>query len=766
MPIIWTDSTWSRSRDGKAEIILFGRDYNDRTRTVRTVVTGFTPYFYVSESVRPGERRNPVWHEVCDTVYTDALGRPIRQVNTKLPSDIPKAREFYEWTDEADILFDKRFLIDNKISYSYEKEDSGRVVSVEVDDIQLPRISFFDIEVKSEDGSMPKPESPIHPIVSIQLLDSYTNDIVIFTYGVPQQSTDQVVCKSETELLSRFATYISKIDPDVLTGWYSNKFDLPYIIRRAALLDADISLLSRIPYRKPDVKNTKNGWFIRITGRQCFDFYDAFKKYYAPKGQLESYGLKDVISNKSVMKDKAYSYTDYGDSIVKLFENEEWDIFLQYCRNDVIALRDIDDTLNLVEFYEHLRKITGVKLEETLLNSRVIESVIMRDGIKPMPTKNYSDRGSESFEGAVVLSPPVGIHKNVGVVDLAALYPTIIVGFDISPDIDHVIPRAIKTIMEEREKLRALNRTNGTDVTKNKEQVMKYLANSFYGVIGWSKFRLYNIEQAATITRIGRELNGYLQELTRENGYEPLYGDTDSVFIGGIKSVDDGLRIEKIFNDKLSIWAREHGSSIPFTLKFEKFYSRLMFKKKQSGEVAKKRYAGHLIWKDGEPKDELSSSGMEIKRSDQSHITKQLLQSFFTKCLVEDNREGAIHEIKRTIDDVRNGRVSIHDVSIPKGVKDLTRDEPWSRGVLTLKIIFDKYITEGVKPRLIYILGDRPELCITPDIDESVVLQKVTVDWYMCCDKTVINKMKTFVESIGYDWDRVIEGQRGLEQWM
>lgn len=92
MPIIWTDSTWSRSRDGKAEIILFGRDYNDRTRTVRTVVTGFTPYFYVSESVRPGERRNPVWHEVCDTVYTDALGRPIRQVNTKLPSDIPKAR--------------------------------------------------------------------------------------------------------------------------------------------------------------------------------------------------------------------------------------------------------------------------------------------------------------------------------------------------------------------------------------------------------------------------------------------------------------------------------------------------------------------------------------------------------------------------------------------------------------------------------------------------------------------------------------------------
>lgn len=766
MPFIWTDSTWTRGRDGKAEVILFGRDYNDRTKTIRTVASGFDPYFFVSESVRPGERRNPTWHSVTDDVCTDALGRPVRRVITKLPSDVPKVREFYEFTDEADILFDKRYVIDKRISYAYEIGEDGQPYAVDVDNILSPRIAFFDIEVKSEDGSMPRPDNPIHPIVSIQILDSYTDDIVIFTFGLPHCSSDQVACESEADLLSRFSTYINRLDPDVLTGWYSNKFDIPYIIRRAGLLDVDIGGLSRVGGRRPDVSDTKNGWFIRITGRQCFDFYDAFKKYYAPKGQLESYGLKDVISNPAVMKDKAYRYVDYGDSIVELLESQQWDTFLQYCRNDVIALRDIDNALNLVEFYEHLRKVAGVKIEETLMNSRVVEAIIMRAGIKPMPSKNYSDRGTQGFEGAIVMSPPVGIHENVGVVDLAALYPTIIVGFDISPDVDHVIPKAIKTIMEEREKLRTLNKTHGTDVTKNKEQVMKFLANSFYGVIGWPKFRLYNVEQASTVTRIGRELNVYLQELTKESGYVPLYGDTDSVFISGVGSVDDGLHLQEVFNAKLAEWSREKGSSVPFTLKFEKYYARLMFKKKLGGEVAKKRYAGYLIWKDGEEVNEISSTGMEIKRSDQSVITKKLLRRFFELCLIDGDMYTAIDEVKATIRDVKSGNVSIHDVSIPKGVKDLTRDEPWSRGVRNLTEIFNKHINEGAKPRLIYILGDKQELCITHDMDEAEILSHVVVDWNMCCEKTVVHKMRTFVESIGYDWNRVIEGQRGMEEWL
>jgi DNA polymerase, archaea type len=761
LPYIWTDSTWTRTRDGRAEVVLFGRDYNDKYRTVRTVASGFVPYFYVPANSKTGERRSPAWHSIGEDIYTDALGRPVRQAITRLPSDIPKCREYYEFTDEADILFDKRFVVDNNISYAYTEED-GVIRPCDVDNILPPRIAFFDIEVRSTDGSMPKPEHPTHPIVSIQILDSYTDDIIIFTYDMPHCSSDQVACSTEDDMLTRFAEYIRKVDYDVLCGWYSNKFDIPYIIRRAQLLDSNITGLSRLG-RTPDVTATKNGYFIRISGRQCFDFYDAFKKYYAPKGQLESYGLKDVISNKSVMKDAAYSYTDYGGSIVELFAKEDWSTFLQYCRNDVIALRDIDNTLKLVEFYEHLRKVTGVKLEETLLNSRVIESIIMRDGIKPMPSKRYSDRSAESFEGATVLLPPAGIHNNTGVVDLASLYPTIMVGFDISPDVDHTIVHSIKKIMLEREKLRDLNKTEyATDVTRNKEQVMKFLANSFYGVIGWDKFRLYNVELAAKVTRIGRELNEYLQSIAKDNGYTVLYGDTDSIFVNEFKSLDEGLEFERICNERLREWGHERGSTVEFTLKFEKLYRRILFKQKKSGEVAKKRYAGHLIWKDHEDKDELSTTGMETKRSDQSSITKGLLTSFLKKCLIDDTPDEAIKEIRQTIKRIRAGQVSIHDVSIPRSNNDPSADNPWAHGVKNLESLFGINIDEGAKPRLIYLKGDIDELCITNDTDEQLVRSTVEIDWDECCNKTVVSKMRTYVESIGYKWDNVIYGQQTL----
>jgi DNA polymerase elongation subunit (family B) len=211
--------------------------------------------------------------------------------------------------------------------------------------------------------------------------------------------------------------------------------------------------------------------------------------------------------------------------------------------------------------------IAGVKLEETLMNSRVIESIIMRAGIKPMPTKGYNKVVTESFEGALVMVPPVGLHENVGCIDATALYPNIIVGFDVSPDVDHIIPKTIKTIMEERDVLRAIRlEGKGTEVMKNKETVLKYLANSFYGVIGWPKFRLYNVEQAAFITKTGREINEFLQGRVKEYNLTPIYGDTDSIFVKGIRDVSHGIEIQDRCNRDLGEWSRRRGSSVAFTV--------------------------------------------------------------------------------------------------------------------------------------------------------------------------------------------------------
>jgi DNA polymerase I len=600
-------------------------------------------------------------------------------------------------------------------------------------------------------------------------MDSYSKKIVVITNGVPKVADDQISCDSEKELYEVFHGIVQKIDPDILSGWYCNGFDLPYIILRAIRLNIDTRKLGRSELQQCYAKlGNKHGndktdkWNISVPGRQCFDLLDAFRKYYAPKGGLDAYDLKSVIANKKVMEDNAFTYKDYGGSIEQLFNDKQWDVFLQYCRYDVIALDTIDSKLKLIEFYEQLRKTSGVKIEETLMNSRVIESMIMRAGIKPMPTKSYLYHETESFEGAVVLIPPLGVHSNVGVVDLNALYPNIIVGFNISPDIDGVIPRVIKTVMEEREVLRRLKNEGKADaVMKNKEQVLKYLANSFYGVLGWDKFRLYNRDQAAFITKTGRDLNAYLQTIATYCGYTVLYGDTDSVFIGEFPSVSDGYKFEKICNDRLVEWSKSKGSTVNFGLKFEKLYRKILFKKAVSGKMAKKRYAGHLIFKDGRVVDELDMTGGETKRSDQSEITKGILLNFLQKVLIEDKYEEALHDIKILVKSVKRGEVSIHKLGIPRGIKDPDGVNPHARGVKNLSSQFNINIPDGIKPRLIYTKDKNyPELCIYEDVDEEMIKERFDIDYPMCISKTIEKKMRTYIESIGESWEVIVLGQK------
>jgi len=477
---VWTDSLWVTDNNSPI-ILLFGRNYHDKTITKTFTVRGFTPYFYAPSTVSTG--------------LIDALGRPIKKVIARFPSDIPRLRERFDWTDEADILFDKRFLIDNKISYAFTEDD---IKPVDVPSPIDPRVLWIDIEILGK--SIPNPAYPSYPIVSIQLMDSYTKEITIFTYQIPKCDDVQVCCKSEHELLVRFADYVHQLDPDIISGWNSNEFDLPYIINRARTLGVSLIEMCRI-YREPSARNIGGRWNIKIHGRQCFDFLEAFRKYYAPQGQLDSYRLKSVISNRDIMGDDAYSYDDQGGNLISLFENEQWFDIISYCKNDVVALDTINNKINLIEFFEGLRMISGVKIEETLANSRVIESIIMRAGIRPVPTKHTLPSSPDGYEGAIVLSPPIGIHDNVGVIDLTSLYPNIMVGFNISPDIDGVIPNTLRIIMEERDKIRKLRlEGKADDVMVNKETVLKYLANSFYGVIGWPQFRLYDKEQASKVT--------------------------------------------------------------------------------------------------------------------------------------------------------------------------------------------------------------------------------------------------------------------------
>lgn len=1088
---IWIDGTWTRGQDGKPRVILFGRDYENVQQTVYKAVKGFRPYFYAPS------------HEVEESgeIVIDALGRRVKKVFANLPSDVRRLREQYSWTDEADILFDVRFVVDAGIKYAF---DDG-VRPIDVDKPLQPRVCFFDIEVDSPPEIMPRPEKPEWPIVMIQCLDSYTGEIRIFTWNMPEKVDEQVVCASEKHMLYEFARYVQRKDFDVLSGWFcvpkgtyvetasglrkieqigegdrlieqvsvrrkyetgikpiarvytklgwwfdtstQHKFkaykipegvrynrrnvhtydwdwvpaeklndshilecpfaiyvdnqptpelteklcylagfaygdgsiqdytaagvafkiyqkdgnllqqitgrdkvwqhpDGTYVARVnlqqasdlivqngrkqlnyemlsrlslrqfaafvAGWFDADgcvqkggniecgqgytiaitdknweptvsilfkdfgvitrvsrdsynvvwyIRLIAAIPefweafcewsrkVTKNMVRNkvartvspnrlehfswtvidqrlyvrvdrvdqigakktmdmeTSSHWYsigcithnsngydlpylkkrsdkigvplqlarypamsgirlgkrsVRIVGRQCVDLLEAFKKWHKAKGELETYDLKFVSK-----KFGGFQYEDYGDSIRVLLEEKDYETMLEYGRNDVIALQRIDEKIGLFEFYEYLRFIVGCKLEDTLQNSKIIEMLLMRNGIKPMPTRQYGVTEVDRYTGALVLEPPLGIHEWVGVFDLASLYPTIIMAFDISPDVDKMIPKVITTILQERERLRKLRLEGKADeTTKMKEVVLKFIANSFYGVLGWPGFRLYKRELAEFITTKGREINRYLQQCAAERGFRAIYGDTDSVFIRGVMSPEMGLELQEYFNERLQEWADEVGAKIAPTIKFEKLFRRIIFKKKiGSNEAAKKRYAGWLIWEDGREVDEIKIVGMETRRSDVAEITKELMEQIMV-CLLKEGDTRAVGKMLRKV--LREfDKLPLQKIAIPKGVKkDLDQyktESAWIVGMRNAQKLLGLRFRQDRKPKLLYMRRPVDRLCITEDVE--VLPEHFQVDWEMMKEKVIRQKFEAILESIGLSWDQVVEGQTTLEGW-
>jgi DNA polymerase elongation subunit (family B) len=747
-------------KGGKPIVYIFGRHQNG-TATVDTI-QGFEPYFYVpsGESDRalelPGTR--------LGESYTDVYGRSVTRVYTVLPGDVSNYREYgFSFTDESDILFDRRVQIDTKLVYNYTS-DNGIISPVESSTLILPRVMLFDIEVRNPRGEMPNPQTSLYPVASIQIGDSYSKKIYTLTYGIPtKQRPNHIPCQSELELFETFYQLIKKLNPDVYAGWYSNNFDIPYLIRRATVIGARTKGLARINDCKCNI--TPSGkWLVRIPGRQSFDMLDAFKKLTGSEGERDAYDLK------TISKSYGMPYHDYGADIDSLLSNSDYSTFLDYCENDVKALMLIDEKSSMFQFYESEKSITGCRLEDTMYNSRIIEIFLMHKGIAPMPRKQHIV--GEKFPGATVVEPTSGIHHNVGCVDLKSLYPTIMRAFNLSPDVQKLIPKVLTFIVEERDRLRAINKTKeGTVTTHYQEMVMKYLANSFYGILGSDTFRLYDKSVAESVTRYGREISAMVRDVITSYGKTIDYGDTDSVFFSPILSPEEGLEIESRLNVMLSEWSKSQGCSIDFSLKFEKLYETLMFKRDSKGlKDAKKKYAGKLIWYEGKAVNQLNFTGLEIKRSDQAIITKDIVREFLEIALMQDNLDGAVHYVKTLYNKVKEGNVSIYDISIPKGVHS-DRDDPHVRGVYNARSLYKHVFDPAIKPRLLYLRASKNihnkeyetprELCIddtfTPDI-----LSTLKIDYTEHAEKTVRRKMESYMLSIGYTWDQVVNGQKSL----
>lgn len=392
----------------------------------------------------------------CEHGYKDMYGNPLVRVYANKSDSIPTLRELFDQTYEADVWFQHRFLLDKDvyavIEFNQSKADSGVDGDYEIDTAHIragdnlkvePRVLTVDIEVVSDEG-FPTPKNAEWPVVSIVAHDSYTDEYTSFILRSPEWNEDPdfsdlrgdiEVFDSEHMMLNAFNYFVADMQPDVLSGWYSNGFDWPYLINRC-------SSLAVTSYR--EISPLGDVWVSRRWGDPAakgitfVDMLDVFKKLSRHKlrddkldtvaSEVLGRGKLDMteLEGAPKSKDKIFGWA---------WRNEPY-TFLDYNIRDTEAVVQIDEAKSIISTLTHMQSVTGALIGDMIGNNiNMIDMFVLHKAHEAdiyLPTSQKPDE--DWYFGAYVFTPKAGLHQHVVYPDLASLYPNMMAQCNMSPE--------------------------------------------------------------------------------------------------------------------------------------------------------------------------------------------------------------------------------------------------------------------------------------------------------------------------------------------
>jgi DNA polymerase elongation subunit (family B) len=305
--------------------------------------------------------------------------------------------------------------------------------------------AFFDIETDFDPvRGFSSTEEAFNPITAITVYLDWLDQLV--TLAIPPKSMSMETAREiaaefdntfmferEADLLDSFLHLID--DADVLSGWNSEGYDIPYTVNRVTrILSKDdtrrFCLWGQMPKARTFERFGKESLTFDLVGRVHMDYMQLYRKY--TYEERHSYSL-DAIGEYEDLGSK----TTFEGTLDQLY-NLNFRTFIEYNRQDVVLVNRIDKKLKFLDLANSIAHENTVLLPTTTGAVAVTEQAIINEaharGMVVPNRKQYGDNQDTQAAGAYVAYPKKGLHDYIGSIDINSLYPSAIRALNMGPE--------------------------------------------------------------------------------------------------------------------------------------------------------------------------------------------------------------------------------------------------------------------------------------------------------------------------------------------
>ena len=528
-----------------------GQRYSEKVR--------YQPYLYL-----PSKKETP---------YRNLAGQPVGRIDF---GDIREAKDFIQRYEGVDGF---SYYGMDRWPYVYIHDTYGGEIQFDPSQISVVGI---DIEVDTEDG-YPIIEEADKKITAIAVRRGKQR--VAFGYGdfkVPDKSVIYIKCNDEIQLLTRFLMLWREYDPDVITGWNVDGFDIPYLVNRISQILGEEQSRKLSPWgilrERTIFSHGKEATVYIPVGVSVLDYQNLYKKF--SPNQQSSYSLNNISHVE--LKEKKIDYSEYS-GLDDLYKNNHQK-FMEYNIRDVDLIFKLEEKLGYISLVFAMAYDAKVNYNDAftsvLLWDVIIYNFLASQNIVIPQQRSVSGR---TLTGGFVKEVPPGMYEWVMSFDLTSLYPHLIIQYNISPEtflgkengvnVDTCLEGNIDfpehsmaangclyrkdqqgflgALMESQFQQRAQYRdlVKAAKKAENKNAESKYdraqyakkiQLNSAYGATANEGFRYFDINHAEAITMSGQlsirymadEVNQFMNEMAGTTDVDYIVAiDTDSLYI-------------------------------------------------------------------------------------------------------------------------------------------------------------------------------------------------------------------------------------------